>query len=40
MINFCGSRLEEEHDPTAGRSNQMRKGAQIRGQGIDLPIVG
>jgi hypothetical protein len=24
MINFCGSRLEEEHDPTAGGSSQMR----------------
>jgi hypothetical protein len=40
MLNFCGIGLEEEHDPTAGGSSQIRQGAQIRGQGIGLPIVG
>jgi hypothetical protein len=39
MINFCGIGLEEEHDPTAGGSSQMRKGGQIRGQGIGLRII-
>jgi hypothetical protein len=39
MISFCGIGLKDKHDPTAAGSSQMRQGAQIRGQGIDLPIV-
>jgi hypothetical protein len=40
MIHFRGIGLEEKHDSTAGGSSLMRQGTQIRGQGIDLRIVG
>jgi hypothetical protein len=40
MIHFRGIGLKHKHDPTACGSSQMRQGAQILGQGIDLPIVG
>jgi hypothetical protein len=40
MIHFRGIGLKEKHDPTAGRSSLLRQGAQIRGQGIDLRIIG
>jgi hypothetical protein len=40
MVNFCGIGLEEKHDPTAGSASLLRQGGQIRGQGIDLLIVG
>ena len=40
ILNFRGIGLKEKNDPTAAGSSQMRQGAQIRGQGIDLPIVG
>jgi hypothetical protein len=40
MLHFRGIGLEEEHDPTAGSASLLRQGGQIRGQGIDLLIVG